>query len=127
MKTYTKIIDGKRVRKTRNQIVLFGTRTIKDKDGNEKEIKTQIINPQEEMLLADGWEEYIEPTPTEEEQRAAEAQREIRTMRRNLDLTDYKVIKCLEAVLCGEEMPYDIKALHEEREGYRRIINENER
>ena len=126
MKTYTKIIDGKRVRKTRNQIVLFGTRTIKDKDGNDKEIKTQIINPREEMILADGWEEYIEPTPTVEEQRAAEAQREIRTMRRNLDLTDYKVIKCMEAVLCGEEMPYDIKALHEEREGYRRVINENE-
>ena len=86
----------------------------------------RTINPSEDMLLADGWEEYIEPTPTEEEQRAAEAQREIRTMRRNLDLTDYKVIKCLEAVLCGEEMPYDIQALHEEREGYRRIINENE-
>ena len=114
MKTYTKIIDGKRVRKARNQIVI--------RQGGR-----QYINPQEDMILADGWEEYIEPTPTEEEQRAAEAQREIRTMRRNLDLTDYKVIKCLEAVLCGEEMPYDIKALHEEREGYRRIINENER
>ena len=122
MKRYIK--DG--IIKPRNQIVLHGTRTIKDKDGNEKEVKTQIINPKEEMLIADGWKEYIEPTPTEEEQRAAEKQAEIRTMRRNLDLTDYKVIKCLEAVLCGEEMPYDIKALHEEREGYRRVINENE-
>ena len=112
--------------KFRNQIVLQGTRTIKDKDGNDKEIKTQIINPKEEMLLADGWEEYIEPTPTEEEQRAAEKQAEIRRNKRILEATDYKVIKCLEAVLCGEEMPYDIKALHDEREGYRRIINENE-
>ena len=109
MKTYTKLIDGKRVRKTRNQIVII-------KDGR------QYINPREEMILADGWEEYIEPTPTEEEQRAAESRR----MKRILEATDYKVIKCLEAVLCGEEMPYDIKALHEEREGYRRIINENE-
>ena len=112
--------------KFRNQIVLYGTRTIKDKDGNEKEEKTQIINPKEDMLIADGWEEYIEPTPTEEEQRAAEKQAEIRRNKRILEVTDYKVIKCLEAVLCGEEMPYDIKALHEEREGYRRVINENE-
>ena len=109
MKTYTKIIDGKRVRKARNQIVI--------RQGGR-----QYINPQEDMILADGWEEYIEPTPTEEEQRAAE----IRRMKRILEATDYKVIKCLEAVLCGEEMPYDIKALHDEREGYRRIINENE-
>ena len=105
MKRYIK--DGQI--KFRNQIVII-------KDGR------QIINPREEMILADGWEEYIEPTPTEEEQRAAE----IRRMKRNLDATDYKVIKCLEAVLCGEELPYDIKALHEEREGYRRVINENE-
>ena len=109
MKTYTKIIDGKRVRKARNQIVI--------RQGGR-----QYINPQEDMILADGWEEYIEPTPTEEEQRAAESRR----MKRILEATDYKVIKCLEAVLCGEEMPYDIKALHDEREGYRRIINENE-
>lgn len=61
MKTYTKIIDGKRVLKTRNQIVLQGTRTIKDKDGNDKVVKTQIINPKEEMLLADGWVVYEEP------------------------------------------------------------------
>lgn len=113
MKTYTKIIDGKRVRKFRNQIVI--------KQGGR-----QYINPQEDMIIADGWEEYIEPTPTEEEQRAAEKQAEIRRNKRILEATDYKVIKCLEAVLCGEEMPYDIKALHAEREGYRRIINENE-
>ena len=63
MKKYIK--DG--IIKTRNQIVLHGTRTIKDKDGKEKEVKTQIINPKEEMLLADGWVEYVTPEPTEEE------------------------------------------------------------
>ena len=57
MKRYIK--DG--IIKTRNQIVLHGTRTIKDKDGNDKEVKTQIINPREEMLLADGWAIYEEP------------------------------------------------------------------
>ena len=57
MKRYIK--DG--IIKPRNQIVLHGTRTIKDKNGNEREVKTQIINPKEEMLLADGWVEYVEP------------------------------------------------------------------
>lgn len=52
MKTYIKTIDGKRVRKTRNQIVII-------KDGR------QYINPKEDMILADGWEEYIEPTEDE--------------------------------------------------------------
>lgn len=55
--------------KYRNQIVLHGTRTIKDKYGNEKEVKTQIINPKEEQILADGWVEYVPPvveTPKEE-------------------------------------------------------------
>ena len=57
MKRYIK--DG--IIKPRNQIVLHGTRTIKDKDGNEKEVKTQIINPKEEMLFAEGWVEYTTP------------------------------------------------------------------
>lgn len=58
MKRYIK--DG--IIKPRNQIVLHGTRIIKDKDGNDKIVKTQILNPREEMLLADGWVEYAEPT-----------------------------------------------------------------
>lgn len=65
MKQYIK--DGKI--KTRNQIVIKGQRTIKDKDGNDKVINTNIFNPTEEMILADGWEEYTTPIyePTEEE------------------------------------------------------------
>ena len=63
MKRYIK--DGQI--KFRNQIVLRGTRTITDKDGKEKEVRTQIINPKEEMLLADGWVEYTIPEQTAEE------------------------------------------------------------
>ena len=48
MKRYIK--DG--IIKTRNQIVII-------KDGR------QYINPKEEMLLADGWVEYIEPQEDE--------------------------------------------------------------
>lgn len=57
MKQYTK--DG--VIKSRNQIVLRVTKTIKDKDGNDKEVKVQVINPSEEMLAEHGWVEYIPP------------------------------------------------------------------
>lgn len=57
MKRYTK--DG--IIKTRNQIVIKGQRTIKDKDGNEKVVGTNTYNPTEEMILADGWVEYVPP------------------------------------------------------------------
>lgn len=58
MKRYIK--DGQI--KTRNQIVIKGQRTIKDKDGNEKVVNTNTFNPTEEMILADGWVEYVPPT-----------------------------------------------------------------
>lgn len=57
MKRYIK--DG--IIKTRNQIVIKGQRTIKGKDGNEKVVSTNTYNPTEEMILADGWEEYVTP------------------------------------------------------------------
>lgn len=57
MKRYIK--DG--IIKSRNNIVLRVNRVIKDKDGNPKEVTLQVFNPSEEMLLADGWVEYIPP------------------------------------------------------------------
>lgn len=66
MKKYIK--DGKI--KNRNQIVIKGKRTIKDKDGNERVVNTNIYNPKHEDLIADGWEEYIAsipPEPTEKQ------------------------------------------------------------
>lgn len=57
MKQYIK--DGKI--KNRNQIVIKSKRTIKDKDGNEKVVNTNIYNPKHEDLIADGWEEYVAP------------------------------------------------------------------
>lgn len=67
MKQYIK--DG--IIKTRNQIVIKGQRTIKDKDGNEKVVGTNTYNPTEEMILADGWVEYVPPVyePTIEDYR----------------------------------------------------------
>lgn len=57
MKQYIK--DG--VIKTRNNIVLRVNRVIEDKDGTHKEVTLQVFNPSEEMILADGWVEYIPP------------------------------------------------------------------
>ena len=65
MKQYVKEIDGNTVIKTRNQIVIKSQRTIKDKDGNDKVVGTNTYNPTEEMVLADGWVEYVPPTPPE--------------------------------------------------------------
>lgn len=50
--------------------------------------------------------------------------KEIKTLKASISGTDYKVIKCYEASLIGEELPYDIAALHNERQEIRNRINE---
>lgn len=107
MTLYTK--DGKVLPK--NKIVII-------KDGG------QYINPQHDMLIAEGWEEYVEPIEesTEEFDKLAE----IDNLKEALTMTDYKVIKCMEAYLCGEALPYDIEALHAERNAQRNEINKLE-
>lgn len=106
MKKYRKIIDGKSVIKPRNQIVVV-------KDGR------QIINPNEATLMADGWEEYEPVIVPAEEAQVPEDDRAISELAEE----DYKVIKCMEAFLCGEPLPYDIAALHAERQELREVIN----
>lgn len=108
MKKYRKIIDGRTVIKPRNKIVVV-------KDGK------QIINPNEDTLMADGWEVY-EPVILPSEDLVPEDDRAISELAEG----DYKVIKCMEAYLCGEPMPYDITLLHAERQALRNIINNAE-
>lgn len=43
---------------------------------------------------------------------------------KKLAATDYKVVKCMEAKLMDEPMPYDVDALIKERNGYREAIRE---
>lgn len=112
MKRYTK--DG--ITKPQNSIVLFTTKTI---DGVEH--KLQVLSPPHDMLIEQGWVEYIEQSEEE-----VAKQREASRLRRSLSTTDYKIIKCMEAYLCGEELPYDIAALHAERNAKRAEINELE-
>lgn len=49
---------------------------------------------------------------------------EVEDMKKDLASSDYKVIKCMECYLLGKELPYDINALHEERQIKRDKINE---
>ena len=51
---------------------------------------------------------------------------QISELKAQLEATDYKIIKCSEAQLVGEELPYDIVALHSERQAIRYQINELE-
>lgn len=67
-------------------------------------------------------EEY-EPT---REEIIAEKQAVIESLKAQIAETDYKVIKCAEAQLMGAPMPYDVEALHAERQALRDEINELE-
>ena len=107
MKKYKKIIDGRTVIKPRNKIVVV-------KEG------LQVINPKEATLLADGWEVYKTV-----ESAIAEIDPQDYALGK-LGSSDYKIIKCMEAYLCGEPLPYDIIELHKERDAEREIVNNNE-
>ena len=108
MKTYQKEIDGKLVRKQRNEIVLSVTRVITDKKtGEEKEVKSNVYNPTHEMLLENGWVEYVPTSPSVE---LTERQLYRRAMARKLrDLEAYdnssEVNDCI-IVYQGEELHY---------------------
>lgn len=85
-----------------------------------------ILNPTKEQLQEAGWSEVVPPTPTEEE--LAQQQREARIweLKDQLAQGDYKIIKCAEAQLTGEPMPYDVAILVAERNAMRAEINELE-
>ena len=51
---------------------------------------------------------------------------EIERLKSELQESDYKVIKCAEAMAVGAEMPYNMESLHKERQALRDKINELE-
>ena len=51
---------------------------------------------------------------------------DIESLKSELQDSDYKVIKCAEAMTIGVEMPYDLASLHKERQALRDKINELE-
>ena len=52
---------------------------------------------------------------------------EIERLKSELQESDYKVIKCAEAICLNAEMPYNMTALHKERQALRDKINEFEK
>lgn len=48
---------------------------------------------------------------------------QVSVLKRRLGETDYKIIKCSECSLLGTPMPYDVAALHKERQVIRDEIN----
>ena len=65
------------------------------------------------------------PQPTAEELRYRRYM-EIERLKSELQDSDYKVIKCAEAMAVGAEMPYDVASLHKERQALRDKINKLE-
>ena len=51
---------------------------------------------------------------------------EIERMKSELQESDYKVIKCAEAMCINAELPYNMTALHKERQALRDKINKLE-
>lgn len=85
-----------------------------------------VLNPTAEMLAENGWVEVQPYQHTEEE--IAQQQREARiwALKEQLAQGDYKIIKCAEAQLTNEVMPYNVATLVAERNAMRAEINELE-
>ena len=60
------------------------------------------------------------------DEQQANIQMEIERLKSELQESDYKVIKCAEAMAVGADMPYDVASLHKERQALRDKINELE-
>lgn len=83
----------------------------------------QIFGAKESQIIEAGWIKYIEPTLSQEELDKMEAMHRIGELKSLLREGDYQVIKCAEANLLGEEMPYNITELFTQRDTYREEIN----
>ena len=69
-------------------------------------------------------EEQIEKF--EQLKKKAEERRKLQGLKAQLSSTDYQIIKCYEYNLVGEELPYDVEVLHQEREAIRQQIRDLE-
>lgn len=61
-----------------------------------------------------------------ERDRQSELILDIESLKSELQDSDYKVIKCAEAMAVGADMPYDVESLHKERQALRDKINKLE-
>ena len=125
--------------------------SFRDKDGELKE-RVVSVEEQADILKASGWkpvdlideskmiaeEGYIiEISPYDAGEKISyryvktfdkkEVENKIRELKKRLSAGDYKIIKCYEASLLKEILPYDIENLHKNRDELRKNINELEK
>lgn len=93
MKRYEKTIDGKSVIKSLKEIVV-------KKNGK------QTFNPSEEMVLADGWVEYVAPTPVEPSEKQLLERARQRKLRELHDYDESKEVNDCIIVYQGVEYHY---------------------
>lgn len=74
------------------------------------------------VINSDTWIIEEKQKPSEEELKKIE----INALKKQLDETDYKIIKCSEYSLAGKELPYNIEYLHSQRQAIRDRITELE-
>lgn len=90
-----------------------------------------MIDP--DMLVSDSPEDSVFARPYDNGDRISyryeksfRGNAAVRELKESLRAGDYKIIKCFEAYLQGEPMPYDIGELHSERQAQRDRIKELE-
>lgn len=83
--------------------------------------KTLPLSERAEMLAER--EAYLGEYTIEDDGKVKSKVDLIAELKEQLTSTDYKVIKCAECQLLGEEMPYDVAELHAERQTIRDQIN----
>lgn len=115
------------------------------------EVKSRMVSKEEQAsyLIDEGWKPvdqiedarlkteegyYIRVVPFDNGDRISfryekifderRKQNEINRLKEELTNSDYKIIKCYEANLIGEPLPYDITVLHTYRQELRDKINE---
>lgn len=74
---------------------------------------------------ADKWAAY--EAAQAEKARKSEIMQQIAALKETLESSDYQIIKCYEYALNNLTLPYDVAALHEERQALRDQINELEK
>ena len=103
------------VKAIRPDAIPLGTVTVVEIDGEPYSTTKQVWDTEDyedvQMYIP-----FREKTP----------QQEIKELKVQLSATDYKIIKCAECQLLGDEMPYDVAELHAERQAIRDEINQLE-
>ena len=94
---------------------------IKEYDNGGKDVKWVVdVEGVEPKEAYDEYETILRYIPYSKKELAV---KEIDSIKTELCNDDYKIIKCMEAYLVNDELPYDIISLHKNREVLRNAIN----